>query len=161
MAKNGQKAETDSRIDRTEVAQPALFSLQIGLAALWESYGVRPAAVVGHSIGEAAAAAVSGRLTLEEAVRVVYWRSSLQQRAAGLGRMLAVGLPAAEARKEIAGLADRVDVAAINAPSLVVLSGDAEPLSAQLLDDLQSSHPVAGDQRRRDFRDGAHGHVLG
>ena len=82
-----------SRIASTEVAQPANFTLQAALTALWESWGITPAAVVGHSIGEMAAAYVSGALTLEEALRVSYHRSRLQQTQAGKGGMLAVGLP--------------------------------------------------------------------
>ena len=66
--------ENASRLNQTEIAQPALFALQMGLAALWDSWGISPDAIVGHSIGEVAAACFSGILTLEDAVKVVYHR---------------------------------------------------------------------------------------
>jgi acyl transferase domain-containing protein len=84
--------ESESRIQETRIAQPAIFAVQVGLASLWRSWGVEPSAIVGHSVGEAAAAYVSGALPLREAVRVIYHRSRLQQTTAGTGTMLAIGL---------------------------------------------------------------------
>src|ERR1035438_6124685 len=78
---------------QTQVAQPANFVLQVALTALWKSWGIEPDAVVGHSIGEVAAAYVAGALSLEDALSVGFHRSRLQQTRAGLGAMLAVGLP--------------------------------------------------------------------
>src|SRR3954454_23808505 len=122
--------EGSSRINLTHVAQPAVFALQVGLAALWRSWGIEPAAIVGHSVGEVAAAHVAGVLDLEDAVRLIFHRSRLQQRTAGQGAMLAVGLPVGEAEQLLAGREDRVSIAAVNSPGDVTLSGDTETLEA-------------------------------
>ena len=123
-------AEAQSHIQETEVAQPAIFALQVGLTALWRSWGVEPESVVGHSVGEAAAACVAGALSLPDAVRVIFNRSRLQHTVRGQGGMLAVGLPV----EEIGSLLDRhrgqVDVAAVNSPRAITLSGSVEALGA-------------------------------
>jgi acyl transferase domain-containing protein/acyl carrier protein len=119
-----------SRMSEAEVAQPANFVLQIGLADLWASWGIVPDAVIGHSAGEVAAAAVAGALTLEDAVHVIFHRSRLQQRATCLGRMLAVGLPPPEAQAALTEHAALVSIAAINSPRSVTLSGQADALEA-------------------------------
>ncbi len=121
--------EATSRMARTELAQPANFALQVALTRLWASYGIHPAAVVGHSVGEVASSYVAGVYTLEEAVRVSYYRSQLQQSAAGQGAMLAVGLAEADA---LALLSDApgVSIAAINSFNAVTLSGDTDQLNA-------------------------------
>ncbi|GAB2711524.1 SDR family NAD(P)-dependent oxidoreductase [Nocardia thraciensis] len=120
--------EDGSRITRTEIAQPANFLLQAALTAELAASGIRPAVVVGHSVGEVTAAYVSGALTLTEAVTVSYHRSRLQATTAGTGAMLAVGLSQTEARELLTDI-DAVDVAAINSPSAVTLSGPADPLA--------------------------------
>ena len=119
--------EKESKMDRTEVAQPANFAIQVALTRLWESFGVRPSAVVGHSVGEVASAYVAGIYSLEDALRVSFHRSRLQQTMAGRGAMLAVGLPEAEALSWIAD-SPGVSVAAVNSFSAVTLSGDADQL---------------------------------
>ncbi len=128
-------SETGSRMAHTEVAQPANFAIQVALTRLWAARGIRPAAVVGHSVGEVTSAYVAGVYTLEEAVRVSYHRSHLQQAMAGLGSMLAVGLPENEAEKLIAAQ-PAVSIAAINSFNAVTLSGDTEPLK-QLAAELE------------------------
>ncbi len=120
--------ENKSRLDQTEIAQPAIFALQVALAALWRSWGIVPEAVVGHSIGEIAAAQVGGILSLEDAVRVAYHRGRLMQQATGFGKMAAVELPAAEAQKLIAPYADKLSIAAVNSPTSCVISGEPEAL---------------------------------
>jgi acyl transferase domain-containing protein/acyl carrier protein len=120
--------EAHSRINHTHIAQPAVFALQVGLATLWRSWGVEPDAIVGHSVGEVAAAHVAGVLDLDDAVRLIFHRSRLQQEVAGQGAMLAVGLPAAQAEQLLAGYGAGVSVAAINSPDDVTLSGDEEAL---------------------------------
>ena len=89
--------ESPSRLDQTEIAQPAIFALQVALAALWRSWGIVPDAVVGHSVGEVAAAHFSGALSLEDAVAVIYHRGRLMERGRGKGQMAAVELSSEEA----------------------------------------------------------------
>lgn len=125
-----QADEQSSRLDQTEVAQPAIFALQVALAALWQSWGIVPDTVVGHSVGEIAAAHVAGILSLEDAVQVVYHRSRLMQRATGFGKMAAVELPAADAERAIAACQQSVSVAAINSPTSVTLSGEPDAVEA-------------------------------
>ena len=84
----------DGRYERTDIAQPALFALQVGLVKLCAHYGVKPAAVIGHSVGEVAAAWACGALSLEQAVLVIFERSRLQQTTQGQGQMTAVSLAA-------------------------------------------------------------------
>ncbi|MDX2939811.1 type I polyketide synthase, partial [Streptomyces ipomoeae] len=120
-------------LDRVDVVQPVLFAVMVSLAAVWQSYGVRPAAVVGHSQGEIAAAYVAGILTLEDAARVVTLRSQVIGRVlAGLGGMVSVALPAEEVRERIGPWAGRLYIAAVNAPSSVVVSGEVAALEELL-----------------------------
>ncbi len=120
-------SEEDSRMADTDIAQPANFILQVALAELLAAWGVRPAAIIGHSAGEPAAAYVAGCLTLEQAVRVIYHRSHLQHRTAGMGRMLAIGLGQREALDELAALDDpTLTLAAVNGPTQVTVAGSAD-----------------------------------
>lgn len=121
-----------SRMAETEVAQPCLFALQVGLAALWRAWGIEPDAVVGHSIGEVAAAHVAGALSLDDAVRVVFQRSRLMQRATGRGKMAWVALHPQEVAPFLAGYENRLTVAAHNAPRSCVLSGESAALGQVL-----------------------------
>ena len=120
--------EEASRMAETQVAQPANFVLQVALTALWESWGIMPDAVVGHSVGEVAAAYIAGALSLDDALWVSYHRSRLQQTRAGLGTMLAVALPEEAAAEVLHQYAERVDIAAVNSLSSVTLAGDAAAL---------------------------------
>jgi thioester reductase-like protein len=122
------RTEETSNIDRTAIAQPAICALQIGLCELWNSWGITPTRVVGHSVGEVAAAYCAAALSLADTVRVIYHRSRLQDTTAGHGRMLAAGITPQEARALIGDLADRVHITAINSPGLVTLGGDTAPL---------------------------------
>lgn len=118
-----QADEANSQMSKTEVAQPANFVIQVALTALWESWGIRPDAVIGHSVGEVASAYVCGALSLEDAIKVSFHRSRLQATTAGLGVMLAVGMPEADTLA-LLKKHDRVSIAAINSPASVTLSGD-------------------------------------
>ncbi|MET8765707.1 type I polyketide synthase [Streptomyces sp. NPDC004658] len=110
--------------------QPVLFALQIALAAAWQAHGVRPAAVIGHSMGEAAAAVVAGALTLADGVRVICRRSALLERIAGMGAMASVGLDQAAVEAALADArADAVSVAVLAAPDTTVVSGDADEVA--------------------------------
>ncbi|WP_424862750.1 SDR family NAD(P)-dependent oxidoreductase [Streptomyces sp. MMS24-I29] len=110
--------------------QPVLFALQTALAATWQAYGVRPAAVIGHSMGEAAAAVVAGALTLADGVRVICRRSALLERIAGTGAMASVGLAKATIQATLADTgADAVSVAVLAAPDTTIISGDADQVA--------------------------------
>jgi acyl transferase domain-containing protein/NADPH:quinone reductase-like Zn-dependent oxidoreductase/NADP-dependent 3-hydroxy acid dehydrogenase YdfG/acyl carrier protein len=124
-----QRDEATSRITETQFAQPANFLLQVALTRLLASVGIVPDAIVGHSVGEVAAAHVAGVLTLREAALVSYQRSGLQKTAAGTGAMLAVGLSEEIVGPLLDGYAGRVSIAAINSPSSVTLAGEATGLS--------------------------------
>jgi acyl transferase domain-containing protein/acyl carrier protein len=129
-----QRSEAKSQIDRTDVAQPAIFALQAGLIALWGSWGIHPQKVVGHSVGEVAAAYCAGIYSLADAVKVIFHRSRLQQTVGGRGAMAAVGIPPDEANATLTGLEGRVSLAAVNSPSMVTLSGDSDALAPVLRD---------------------------
>ncbi len=128
--------EGHSRLQETAIAQPAIFALQAALTALWQSWGVRFDAVVGHSVGEIAAAYVAGALRLEDAVRVIYHRGRCMDLASSKGRMLAAGLSALEAQQLLRGFEDSVSLAALNSPTSVTFSGDPAALEeiARILD---------------------------
>ncbi|WP_326830207.1 SDR family NAD(P)-dependent oxidoreductase [Streptosporangium sp. NBC_01810] len=112
-------------LDRVDVVQPASFAVMVSLAAVWESLGVRPDAVVGHSQGEIAAAVVAGGLSLSDGARVVALRSRLiAERLAGLGAMASVALPVERVREYVAVWDGRVSVAAVNGPNSVVVAGE-------------------------------------
>ena len=119
--------ESSSQISRTEIAQPANFVIQIALTVLWGNRGIKPDAVIGHSVGEVAAAYVSGALSLEDAIRVSFHRSRLHATTAGKGTMLAIGLEESGAL-ELINNYDQVDIGAINSPTGVTLSGEMEQL---------------------------------
>jgi len=137
-----QKDEASSRVSETQIAQPAIMAVQIGLAEVLKSQGVLPQGCVGHSIGEVAAAYTSGSLTLEQAVEVIYHRSRGQNRASGKGKMLAAGLKVDAALALLRGVENRVSIAAINGPEMLTLSGDEEPLQkiAEKLDQQDIFH---------------------
>ncbi|MBI4820363.1 MAG: thioester reductase domain-containing protein [Deltaproteobacteria bacterium] len=133
--------EADSKMKDTAIAQPAIFALQTALTALWKSYGLAPAAVVGHSVGEVAAFHEAGIYTLEDAMKIIYHRGRTMSRAPG-GRMLAAGITAAEAERYAARSSGLVFVAALNSPGSVTLSGDGKAL-AEISADLDAKGAFA------------------
>ncbi|KPL91445.1 type I polyketide synthase [Herpetosiphon geysericola] len=130
------------QINQTDRAQPLIFALQVSLAALWRAWGITPAAIVGHSLGEIAAAHVSGVLTLDEAVQVVYHRSRLMKQVAGKGKTAAVELTFEQARLLLAGREQQVAIAGINSPTSCILAGDPAILE-QLVASLQHNDVFA------------------
>lgn len=128
--------EERSRLAETEIAQPALFAIQVALATSWKTWGVRPDCVIGHSVGEIAALHVAGVLDLPEAIRIVFHRAKIMQRATGNGRMAAVSLSEEEAARIVAPYGTRLGLGAVNGPRSVVLSGEANALD-EVLADLQ------------------------
>jgi len=123
------RGDDDRELAGIDVIQPALFAIGVALAARWRSLGIEPAAVVGHSMGEVAAAHVAGALSLEDAVRIICRRSTLLRRISGQGAMLVVALPLAEADALIDRDRDRVSIAVSNSPTSTVLSGDPTRLA--------------------------------
>ncbi|MEU9559929.1 SDR family NAD(P)-dependent oxidoreductase [Streptomyces fumanus] len=118
-----------ARWQRTEIAQPVLFAVQVGLTALLAANGVRPAAVMGHSVGEVAAAHAAGALTLEQAAAVIAERGRAQGATAGRGRMAAVGLPEREAAAELHRYGGALEIAGVNSDRDVTVAGDPDALA--------------------------------
>ncbi|SFW88490.1 Acyl transferase domain-containing protein [Amycolatopsis australiensis] len=114
-------------LERVDVVQPLLWAVMVCLAELWRSAGVEPAAVIGHSQGEIAAAVVAGALSVVDGARVVALRAKAITELAGTGGMLSVPLPVAEVEAE---LDPRLGIAAVNGPSATVVSGEVAALDA-------------------------------
>ncbi|WP_306338157.1 acyltransferase domain-containing protein [Streptomyces sp. KL118A] len=122
-------AEGAPGLERVDVVQPVLWAVMVSLAQVWREHGVEPAAVVGHSQGEIAAACVAGALSLDDGARVVARRSQLVVPLSGSGAMLSLGLGADEARKRTARWGTRLSVAAVNGPGSVAVSGHPEAVA--------------------------------
>ncbi len=145
------RPEAETKMQRTEISQPAIFAMQMALATLWQSWGIQPAAVVGHSVGEVAAACIAGILTLDQAAKIIVLRGRfMDECAAAGGTMLAVGMTPDEARAVIAKHDRTVSIAAFNGPRSLTLSGlktSLEVIAAELESKgifarfLQVSHP--------------------
>ncbi|WP_043239102.1 type I polyketide synthase [Streptomyces violaceusniger] len=126
-------ADGAADLGRVDVVQPVLWAVMVSLAAVWAGYGVCPAAVVGHSQGEIAAAVVAGALSLEDGAKVVALRSKALRRLAGGGAMASLGVGQERAGELLSGLGDEaagVGVAAVNGPSSTVVSGPPEQVAA-------------------------------
>jgi acyl transferase domain-containing protein len=122
---SGKVAEgAEARLRETSAAQPALFALEYALATLWISYGIQPQGVIGHSIGEYVAACLAGVFSLEDAIKLVAWRGRLMGQMPH-GSMLAVPLSETEVQPYLNAA---VSLAAVNAPSLCVLSGPSDAI---------------------------------
>ncbi|MFI6515253.1 SDR family NAD(P)-dependent oxidoreductase [Spirillospora sp. NPDC050679] len=131
--------ENEWRLSATEVAQPMLFAVQVGLVRMLRARGIEPAAVVGHSVGEVAAAYAAGILTLSDAVRVLAERSRAQAPTAGCGRMAALGLSRERAEQVLTGFPG-IEVAGINTADQLTVSGPAAQL--KLLADEMAARGV-------------------
>ncbi len=126
-------AEPDrSNLARLEFIQPMVFAIAVALAGLYRSWGIEPDAVVGQSMGEIAAAQVSGALSLADAVRVICRRSQLMQRLSGLGAVAQLDADPAEIQPLIADYAAHLAIASRNGPRSTVLSGEHDAMEACL-----------------------------
>ncbi|MET8244301.1 SDR family NAD(P)-dependent oxidoreductase, partial [Streptomyces sp. NPDC005202] len=121
--------EEFSPLDRTEYLQPVLFAVNAALAAAWRPLGITPDAVVGHSLGEIAAAYSAGALTLDDAVAVVTGRAQAVVPLVGQGGMVSVELPRTRVEELLAPYAGRLFVAAVNSSGSMAVSGDADALA--------------------------------
>jgi len=125
------RPEADSQMQRTEISQVAIFAMQMALAALWKSWGVQPAAVVGHSVGEVAAACVAGILTLDQAAKTIVLRGRfMDECSVAGGTMLAVGMTPEDAQAVIDRHDPGVCIAAFNGPRSLTLAGLRTALEA-------------------------------
>ncbi|MGL6234708.1 MAG: SDR family NAD(P)-dependent oxidoreductase [Segniliparus sp.] len=136
------RTEESSRVTRTRIAQPANFMIQAALVKYLEQFGIRPTAVVGHSVGEVTSAYVSGALSLADAAKVSFHRARVQAKTEGTGGMLAVGLGEQDAERRIERFEGAVSIAAINGRGAVTLAGDSGALSA-LHDELVAEEVFA------------------
>ena len=124
------KSEKASRLHENPIGQTALFAIHFALTELLESWGIAPSAVVGHSLGEISAAWASGALHLHKALQLVLFRSQLHEKCSPTGCMAAIGLSEEKARNMLRDIQmeNEVDVAVINSPGNVVLSGSKESI---------------------------------
>jgi myxalamid-type polyketide synthase MxaE and MxaD len=133
------RAPEAGALERIDRVQPLLFSLALGFAALWRDFGVQPDALIGHSMGEVAAAHLAGRLSLEDAAAVIVRRSALMRSLVGgeAGAMAAVDLPAAELAELLAARPGAPSLAAENGPRASVVAGAPAAVDA-LITELES-----------------------
>ncbi len=122
----------DFSVDETRYTQPALFALEYALAELWRSWGIEPAAVMGHSVGEYAAACIAGVFSLEDGLKLIAARGRLMQALPADGAMAAVFADRGQVEAALSGYEDRLAIAAVNGPDHVVVSGEAEALNEVL-----------------------------
>ena len=132
--------ESASRLGDTEILQPVLLSLQVGLTELWRSWGVIPDAVVGHSLGEVAAAYAAGGLTLEDALKVAVHRGRLMQPAKATGIMAVLGLPEDDVRRLLIARNDAISIAAVNSPRSTVISGGVTAVATVMAEAERCDH---------------------
>ncbi len=130
--------DDDGVFERIDIGQPALFAVQVALAAWLEHRGLVPAGILGHSIGEVAAACAARALTVEDAARVAVTRSRLMQESDGRGAMALVDLDPAQLEPFVAEFAPAISIAGFNGPASTVVSGDATAMG-HLVAKLESS----------------------
>ena len=126
------KPGTSSPLDETGYTQPALFALEYALFQLWQSWGIEPAVVMGHSVGEYVAACVAGVFSLEDGLKLIAERARLMQALPHDGEMVAVFASEAQVAAAIQPYAQDVSIAAINGPQSIVISGKCEAVEAAI-----------------------------
>ncbi len=118
----------NSPIDETAYTQPALFALEYALFKLWQSWGIKPDVVMGHSVGEYVAATIAGVFSLEDGLKLIAHRGRLMQQVPSNGSMVAVMASESQVNQLFAPYTEKVALAAINGPQSVVISGEAEAI---------------------------------
>jgi acyl transferase domain-containing protein/acyl carrier protein len=129
--------QAGTMLDQTGYTQPVMFAIEYALATMWRSWGVEPAAVLGHSVGEFAAACTAGVLSLEDGVRLIAQRARLMQALPSGGLMAAVFAVESRVSSVLSEYQGRVTIAALNGPESVVISGD-EPAVREVLTRLEA-----------------------
>ena len=120
--------ENISLLDQTAYTQPALFALEYALAQLWQSWGIKPDVVMGHSVGEYVAACVAGVFSLEDGLKLIANRGQLMQQLPAGGEMVSVLATESQVRESIKPYSSQVNIAAINGPESIVISGVGEAI---------------------------------
>ena len=142
--------EAAPQLNYTEIAQPALFTLQVSLVQLWHAWGIDADAVIGDSVGEIAAAYTAGVLDLTDSFRIILARSHrVQARTRGLGRMLAASISADDAKKWERKLAGRISIAAFNAPRQVTPRWRCHRAEANSGSTVKATRRLSAGYRRR------------
>ena len=119
-----------SPLHQTAYTQPALFSIEYALAKLWQSWGIQPDVVMGHSVGEYVAATIAGIFSLEDGLKLITARGQLMQKLPSGGEMVSVMASESKIRPLLKNYTDQVAMAAINGPASVVISGESEGVRA-------------------------------
>ncbi|NET44014.1 type I polyketide synthase [Okeania sp. SIO2B3] len=120
---------SSSLLDQTAYTQPALFAIEYGLAKLWESWGIKPNVVMGHSVGEYVAACVAGVFSLEDGLKLIATRGQLMQQLPSGGEMVSVMASESQVTEVIGNYSSQVTKAAINGPESVVISGESRAIA--------------------------------
>ncbi|OAD24132.1 beta-ketoacyl synthase [Candidatus Thiomargarita nelsonii] len=122
--------DNQSKLDETAYTQPALFALEYALAELWQSWGIKPTYVMGHSVGEYVAACIAGVFSLEDGLKLIAERGRLMQALPQHGEMVSVFADEARVRAAIEPYTQKVSIAAINGPENIVISGQRDAINA-------------------------------
>ena len=127
-----------SKINQTAYTQPALFALEYSLAKLWQSWGIEPSAVIGHSVGEYVAACIAGVFSLEDGLKLIAKRGSLMQSLPQDGDMIVAFSDEDTITTAIEPFSEKVSIAGINGPRIIVISGEREAIN-QIIDKLKAN----------------------
>lgn len=122
-------AQKSSVLDQTAYTQPALFAIEYALAKLWESWGIKPNVLMGHSVGEYVAATLAGVFSLEEGLKLIAMRGRLMQQLPPGGAMVSLLASESQVKEAISEYDSQVTIAAINGPKSIVISGDSEAIA--------------------------------
>ncbi|NEO53120.1 MAG: SDR family NAD(P)-dependent oxidoreductase [Okeania sp. SIO3B5] len=119
---------SSSLLDQTAYTQPALFALEYALFKLWQSWGIKPNVVMGHSVGEYVAACIAGVFSLEDGLKLIAMRGRLMQQLPANGEMVSIMASESQVKEAIANYSSQVTIAAINGPESIVISGESEAI---------------------------------